>query len=237
MVTPGPGRVKVAFSEPVQPDSAGKTDNYSLSGGARITEAVVAEDGMSVLLTTSELADETVYTLSVSGVEDRSEAANAAKDSKSFTYVAAQPGLVYAYYEAKDQDQLTDREKLEPEDTGVVEQPDLSPAKRENNYALLFVGQVKVPADGKYTFTTASDDGSLLWINGEQIVDNSGFHGTEEKSGTVELTAGKHALRLYYYQGSGGAELKVRWKGPDGKEGPIPAEALVHRPGTKATPK
>eukprot|EP01052_Picozoa_sp_SAG31_P081865 SAG31_NODE_41826_length_274_cov_0.708571_1_plen_41_part_01 len=35
-----------------------------------------------------------------------------------------------------------------------------------------------VPTDGSYNFATESDDGSLLYVDGQRVVDNDGLHGT-----------------------------------------------------------
>ena len=70
------------------------------------------------------------------------------------------------------------------------------------------------PKDGKYTFTTVSDDGSLLFIDGKKVVDNDGIHGVQSRSGTVNLKAGKHSIEVRFFEKSGGEELAVAWSGP-----------------------
>lgn len=58
--------------------------------------------------------------------------------------------------------------------------------------------------EGDYQFAIASDDGAILDIDGQTIVNNDGWHAREWKcsSGGIRLKHGeKHPMRLRYYQG------------------------------------
>lgn len=65
---------------------------------------------------------------------------------------------------------------------------------------------------GNHIFSLESDDGSRLFINGVQIIDNGGAHGMVLKTATVSLPVGIHQMRVLYYEGSGpkGLSLKVQ---------------------------
>jgi hexosaminidase len=102
----------------------------------------------------------------------------------------------------------------------------LGVTKRTENLALVFDGYVEIPGEGIYTFYVNSDDGTRLYIDGDLIVDNDGPHGAIEKSGQAALRTGKHAIRLEYYQGSGGRALEVSMAGPGYTKRQIPATAL-----------
>jgi len=41
-------------------------------------------------------------------------------------------------------------------------------------------------------FSTASDDGSKLWIDDKKVVNNMGLHGRRVRKGTVTLDEGFH---------------------------------------------
>jgi len=88
-----------------------------------------------------------------------------------------------------------------------------------------------VPEDGMYTFYTASDDGSRLWLNGKLVVDNDGLHGMREKSGIVALSAGHHELLVRYFEKTGGDDLEVLWESEKMAKQKIPASALFISPG------
>ncbi|MBK8978128.1 MAG: alpha-L-fucosidase [Planctomycetes bacterium] len=94
--------------------------------------------------------------------------------------------------------------------------------------ALWFDGYVDVPADDLYRFALASDDGSRLWIDGELVVDNDGLHAMVEKPGRKALARGLHALRVVWFNKTGGAELTLRWARPAQAFAAIPAAALRH---------
>ena len=102
--------------------------------------------------------------------------------------------------------------------------------KLAEKFSARWSGLLKVDKAGTYEFATESDDGSLLTIDDKDVVDNSGEHGMQKKSGSVELSAGTHALVMQYEQGGGGAGCKLLWKPPGGKEGAVPKEVLFHDP-------
>jgi hypothetical protein len=66
-----------------------------------------------------------------------------------------------------------------------------------------------VPTIGEYTFSTGSDDGSLLLIDGQIVVNNDYFQGYTVRQGTVNLAAGLHPFDLRYFQGGGGSSLTL----------------------------
>ena len=65
---PDPTDVHVVFSEPVEMSSAEDIQNYSIVGGATVLAANLEADGRTVTLTTSSLAEDQTYTLSVSNI-------------------------------------------------------------------------------------------------------------------------------------------------------------------------
>ncbi|MFH0982208.1 MAG: PA14 domain-containing protein [Planctomycetota bacterium] len=90
----------------------------------------------------------------------------------------------------------------------------------------MFSGFVRIPRDGVYSFYTASDNGSRLYIGDALVVDNDGPHSMRERSGAVALKAGLHAVRVAFFQHVGDHGLEVRYQGPDLSKQLIPAEAL-----------
>lgn len=118
---------------------------------------------------------------------------------------------------------------IEAAEQTISAQVDLSATSRREAVGLRFTGSIEVPADGDWTFWTASDDGSWLWIDGERIVDNGGTHPTREREGTVQLTAGKHAFEVHFYEQGGGESLKAEWRGPGVERQVIPAEVFSHQ--------
>jgi len=68
-------------------------------------------------------------------------------------------------------------------------------------FAIHYHGSFVVRAGDHYTFRLVSDDGALLYIDGYLIVDNDGQHPPAAKEATVPLAAGRHELKVAYYQG------------------------------------
>ena len=85
---------------------------------------------------------------------------------------------------------------------------------RDADIAVKFIGFVEVPKDGQYTFYVTSDDGSMMYIGDYKLVDNAGTHAATERDGSIDLKAGKHAMRLEYYNGKGAATVTLSWSGP-----------------------
>lgn len=97
-----------------------------------------------------------------------------------------------------------------------------------DNFAVEYSGSITIPSDGTWTFYTESDDGSKLWINGTEVVDNDGLHGMTERSGSIALTAGSHTFMVRAFDGSGGFGIIARWSGPGVSKVEIPAGSFTH---------
>ena len=76
-------------------------------------------------------------------------------------------------------------------------------------------GVFEVAKDGKYTFCTDSDDGSLYYIDGLEVVNNGGNHGPIVRCGDRYLDAGQHSIHTVYWQAGSGAKFRLYYKGPD----------------------
>ncbi|MEI9910374.1 MAG: PA14 domain-containing protein [Bacteroidota bacterium] len=99
--------------------------------------------------------------------------------------------------------------------TGVIS---LAKKQRNEKFAFEFSGYIKINKDGFYTFYTVSDDGSKLYIEDTEVVDNDGNHGAEEKSGKAALKKGWHKIKVTYYDSGGGNDLKVLTATGSGKK-------------------
>lgn len=141
-------------------------------------------------------------------------------------------GFSYYYHEYSDITVLPDFSATTPVETGTIGTPTLSIANRANNYAVKFAGNITVPTTGNYTFFTASDDGSALYIGGfapaNRVVNNDYLQGTTERSGTINLNAGTYPIYVTFFQRTGGAELIVRYQGPGIAKQVIPAAAYAN---------
>ncbi len=92
-----------------------------------------------------------------------------------------------------------------------------------DNVGAAYSGWLTVPTTGLYTLYLESDDGSRLLVGDEVIVANDGLHGMVERSGLIGLTAGKHRIRIEFFEAGSGAGLIARYSGPGVAKQVIPA--------------
>jgi len=139
------------------------------------------------------------------------------------------PGIVWRQY-AGSWKTLPDFGKLTAAAEGTMPVLGLGGFAGKENFALELTGYMHAPADGVYAFYLRSDDGSRLYLGDQLLVDHDGLHASSEKRGFVRLAAGRHPIRVQFFQGTGDAELKVSYEGPGIRRQEIPATALS-RPG------
>jgi len=102
-------------------------------------------------------------------------------------------------------------------------------ASQPEHVGLVFDGFFKVEDPDVYAFALTSDDGSDLWIDGERVIDNDGLHGSLEKRGRAALGSGWHAIRVRWFNKTGGAELGLRWAPLGGELVPMTGFATAQR--------
>jgi hexosaminidase len=124
----------------------------------------------------------------------------------------AKPGVGYRYVEGTF-DKVPAFEGL-PARSGTLSAFALPSERRPEDFAVEYRALLKLPADGLYRFAVASNDGSVLDVDGVRLVDNDGPHAEQEVTGEVVLAAGVHALRLGYFQRKRASSLHVFLEGP-----------------------
>lgn len=66
-------------------------------------------------------------------------------------------------------------------------------------------------AGGRYKFTTATDDGVRLYVDGQLIIDV--WEGQNQAhSATIDLDPGLHNIRMEYFEAFGGAYARLNWE-------------------------
>ena len=68
-------------------------------------------------------------------------------------------------------------------------------------FGLLYTGTFEIVKPGLYKWRIESDDGSRLWIDGREIINNDGIHGMDYKEGELKLNLGHHTIKIWYFQG------------------------------------
>lgn len=78
-----------------------------------------------------------------------------------------------------------------------------------DDFAVRFSRRLSVPTAGDYQFTTESDDGVRLWVDGSLVIDAWRDMAPTRLSATLRLAAGWHELRMDYYENTGGALVSL----------------------------
>ena len=146
---------------------------------------------------------------------------------KNATKTSVKPGISYKYYEPSAKINLNSITGT-PAASGVTDIISNKNKKRSDKYAFEFTGYIRIDNDGIYTFFTDSDDGSMLYIDDEEIVNNDGDHGSVEKNGKAALKRGLHKIKVLYFDSGGGNSLKVSVQKEGGVKMEIPKELLFH---------
>ena len=96
-------------------------------------------------------------------------------------------------------------------------------------FSVRWVGSLAIPRAGLYTFTTSSDDGSELFIDGRFVVDNRGAHAVVTRSGSIRLERGVYPIVLRYAQFGGEAALGWTWSREGSGTKAVPPWVLSRR--------
>ena len=78
------------------------------------------------------------------------------------------------------------------------------------NYSVKWQGNFTFNA-GPYTFTLSTDDGSVLYVDGQQIINDWSQHAAYTINQTYTMTTGTHLIELDYFQAAGGAVANLSW--------------------------
>lgn len=102
------------------------------------------------------------------------------------------------------------------------------PDWRHDRFSVRWTCHFQVPESGEYEFFIHSDDGVRLFIDGKQLVTNWSDHSVTENKIKLRFDVAElYQLRVDYYEGTGDAELRVEWAGPDGKRHPLSELILI----------
>lgn len=84
-----------------------------------------------------------------------------------------------------------------------------------DTFSTRWSGEIEAPVTGLYTFTTTSDDGVRLSVNGQQIINNWTVHPPTNDSGTITLQAGRrYPVIMEFFENGGWAVAKLSWNYP-----------------------
>ncbi len=68
-----------------------------------------------------------------------------------------------------------------------------------------FKGLISIPKTGNTTFRISSDDGTIVWIGGQKVIDNDGYRaapGATPDGTGLFLVSGLYPIEIFYYNGA-----------------------------------
>ena len=138
------------------------------------------------------------------------------------------PGLSYEYLEGYCV-KMEDMKKYSVIQSGTISNFNIKAVKDDRAFGYRYDGYIFVPVDGVYEFFVNSNDGGILYLDGKLLINNDGFHKTQEKWKKTGLARGFHTVQLEYFQMGGAKALTISWKKPGKEKEEIPAEVLFHK--------
>jgi hexosaminidase len=83
--------------------------------------------------------------------------------------------------------------------------------KLKDAFGADFSGYIYAPEDAIYEFHLETDDGAVLEIGDETLIDLDGVQTKRIQNAVVPLSKGYHKIRLRYFHADGDAILNFRW--------------------------
>ncbi|WP_370872570.1 glycosyl hydrolase [Paenibacillus zeirhizosphaerae] len=104
-----------------------------------------------------------------------------------------------------------------------------APAVHTDQFSVRWTGKVKPKYSETYTFTTISDDGIRVWVNGQLIIDSWIKQSWTERKGSISLEADQfYDIKVEFYDGTGDAMARLMWESQQVSKAIIPSSALFH---------
>lgn len=126
-------------------------------------------------------------------------------------------GISYQYYKGSYQS-VKQLNKFTPYKTGVINGPKFIPENviEEGPFGVIFKAYLPIEKEGVYYFCLTSDDGSILYLNDQEFINNDGLHSSKTVCEPIALKPGYYSISLEFIEAGGGYKLELQAKFPDG---------------------
>lgn len=95
------------------------------------------------------------------------------------------------------------------------------------DYTVRWTGMVQPQFNETYTFSTTTDDGVRLWVNGQLLIDEWVDQAPTTWSGSIALQAQQYYnIQMDYYQNQGGAVASLSWASPSTPQAILPTSQV-----------
>jgi len=102
-----------------------------------------------------------------------------------------------------------------------------APSIGQSNYTASWTGSVQPQFNETYTFYVTANDGVLLWVNGQLLVNEWNTGPLTTYRGNITLNAQQlYNIQLEYFHGTSNAEVVLAWSSPSTPEAVIPQTQL-----------
>lgn len=127
------------------------------------------------------------------------------------------PGVKGEYFTNPDVKGAPDLVRIDPEIRFDWGQGAPAPNFPTDNFSVRWTGKIgPLPTDGVYRFTTTSDDGVRLWIDGKPVIDKWKPMNHDDNVGEIQLKKGEgYDLRLEYFDSGYDAACTLQWRAPE----------------------
>jgi hypothetical protein len=98
----------------------------------------------------------------------------------------------------------------------------------DSDWSIRWTGRVTPRFSEAYTFSTQTDDGVRLWVNGVLLIDHWADHSTTMDQGALTLTAGQaYDLKMEYFKNGVFGTARLLWSSASQSQQVIPASQLT----------
>ncbi len=218
------------FLIPVKPSVTGAKIYYTIDGYTPGETDLVYENPLQITVPNDEKRILKTIVITPHGKQSAvtTTILNNLAPLASVNTAATQTGLNY-YFVPGNFELTAQIDTLKATEKGITSALNLSKFKNKvRAYGLIFNGYLNALQDGIYTFTSSSDDGSQVLIDGQIIVDNDSKHASFALTSGINLLKGYHKIQVRYFQGGGSSDLKVYMTEPGKVKSEIPADLLFH---------
>jgi PA14 domain/MBG domain/Concanavalin A-like lectin/glucanases superfamily/MBG domain (YGX type) len=100
-----------------------------------------------------------------------------------------------------------------------------------DSFSARWSGEIQPRYTEPYTLTLRTDDGVRLWLDGQLVINDWVLRGPTDSRYTFNAEAGRHyAIRIEYYEHTGGAVAQLNWYSAREFSGAVPAAQLYPLP-------
>ena len=114
-----------------------------------------------------------------------------------------EPAVAYKFYKNVLGNDFPDFTKFGlPYSTGYVDNFSLEEfdVAKEDHFAILMTSNFVVPEDANYKFELKSDDGAIIYLDGQVFISNPSAHSMKPAFGSIDLKAGKHVMKVEFFE-------------------------------------